>query len=693
MPFLRPHPCSTVTPDGTSNGRSHPSSSQGGAGGGGGTGNEEDLALWAATDVFTLLAAATRAAEGVAGRAGFLKKSKARAPADLSEIIASLPVETLGMGLSPGPELPSGGARAEKNEDGEAGGATGRGAGGSGCGGKGNAGGQRSLLSAPSALVFVHTFLGWAAREKRRGPAVLVAEGWDGGIGVWLGLLHSVRVLATALETSRGGREGGAREGSESEWAEGAATEDGGCCSSAEAIALAVFELRAVVGTPSAALDVLDPSAAKGTLLSSTSGASPSTPGAGGAEPESRPRVANGTVPSTPPSPRRPPPGTMITGFLKRMSDRWKAALDWDLPGSGPARRASPRLERERHRGGRGRDSIAESLKAEAEDLFFALRSELLRAERLVLSILVVDPDATLSRRTWAVQAKVASTRRWGVGVFDGVAQRPPPLSVNVAATTSTSPRSCGSGVAGRYTSPGVIAGEEPEAGSGPALAETKGSCGARGALSWGVRAPTGGKGDGGGGTPLREIPSRQRCDQGPKHRGKGGDRGGSTQQGSAAVTGVSLCGNRVEDEGGGLGKLCQLTAEEMREGLENGLSVKLTQVYLYVLSWYALSYCVRQPLYAWRVGRLRGLNRQMSARQTSQTLVFLGNRGWPRILLLKLCAMLQCLLRATVGLGAGRWQLEQSKQCCKNDFRLQKQGGRHSGAPRSSTAVSKTLA
>lgn len=39
-----------------------------------------------------------------------------------------------------------------------------------------------------------------------------------------------------------------------------------------------------------------------------------------------------------------------------------------------------------------------------------------------------------------------------------------------------------------------------------------------------------------------------------------------------------------MEDEGSGLGKLCQLTAEEMREGLENGLSVKLTQVYLYFL-------------------------------------------------------------------------------------------------------------
>lgn len=631
MPFLRPHPCSTTAPDGTSNGRSHPSSSQDCAGGGGRAGNEEDLALWAAADVFTLLAAATRAAEGVAGPAGFLKKSKARAPADLSDIIASLPGETLGLGLSRGPELPSGGAEAQKSEEVEAGGATGKGAGGSGCRGKGDAGGQRSLLSASSALVFVNFFLGWAAREKRQGPAGLVAEGWDGGIGVWLGILHSVRVLATALETSRGGREGGAREESESVWAEGAAAEDGDCCSSTEAIALAVFELRAVVGTPSAALDVLDPSAAKDTLHSSTSGASPLTPVTGGAVPESHAKVANGAVPSTASSPQRPPPGTMITGFLKRMSDRWKAALDWGLPGSGPPRRASPRLERRRHRGCRGGDSIADSLRAEATDLFFALQGELLHTERLVLSILVVGPDATLGRKTWAMQAKLSSTRRWGVGVLNGVAQRSSPLSVSLAATTPTSPYSSDGGTDERYTSPSVVAGEEPEAGSGPALAETNGSRSARGALSRRVRALTGCKGGGGGGgAPLRETPSRQRCGQGLKEGGKGGDRsGGSAQQGLAAAVGVSLCGNSVEDEGDGLGMLCQLTAEEMREGLESGLTVKLTQVYLYNSTWYALLNCIRQPLCAWRVGRrLRSPKRQMSARQTHQMLVIFGKQG-----------------------------------------------------------------
>ncbi|CAM9274925.1 unnamed protein product [Laminaria digitata] len=584
MPFLRPHPCSTTTPDGTSNGRYHPSSSQGGAGGGDGAGNEEDLALWATADVFTLLAAATRAAEGVAGSAGFLKKSKTRPPADLSEIIASLPGETLGLGVSRGPELPSGGAGAEEDEEGEAGGATGRGAGGSGCGGKGDAGGQHSLLSESSALVFVNIFLGWAAREKRQGPAGLVAEGWDGGIGVWLGLMHSVRVLATALETGQGGREGGTRERSESVWAERAAAEDGGCRSSAEAIALAVFELRAVVGTPSAALDVLDPIAAKDTPISYTSGASSPTPGTGGAAPESHTRATNGTVPTTPPSSRRPPPGTMVTGFLKRMSDRWKAALDWGLPGSGPPRRASPRLERKRHRGSRGGDSVADSLRDEAEDLFFALRSELLRTERLVLSILLVGPDATLSGRTWAMQAKLASACRWGAGGLDGVAQPPSlPLSISASATASTSPHSYGSGVAQRYTCPGVVAGDEPEAGSGPALAETNGSGSARGALSRRVRASTESKdGGGGGGAALREAPARQQCGQGLKERGKGGDRsGGSTQQGLAAAARVSLCGNSVGDEDDGLGRLCQLAAEEMREGLENGLSVKLTQAYL----------------------------------------------------------------------------------------------------------------
>lgn len=585
MPFLRPRPCSTTAPDGNDNRRSHPSSSpgsgsRGGDGGGGRVGIEEDLALWATADVFTLLAAATRAAEGFAEPAGSLKKAKARAPANLSEIIASLPGETLGLGLSWGLELTSGGAGAENDEEREAGGGTGKGAGGSGCGGKGDGGGQRSLLSASSALLFVNAFLGWAAREKCQSPAGLIAEGWDAGIGVWLGLMHSVRVLATALELSRIGLEGGTREGSESVRAEGEAAEGSGCCSSAESIALAVFELRALVGTPSAALDVLEPSAAKDTPLSSAECASSPTPYGRDVVPESYTRAENGTALTTPPSSRRPPPGTMVTGFLKRMSERWKVALDWGLPGSGPPRRSSPRLERKIHRGRRSGDSVADSLRAEAEDLFFALRGELLRTERLVLTALLVSPDASLGRRTWAMQAKLASTHRWGVSVLDGVAQLPPSLSINAAATASTNLHSCGSGAAERYTYPGMVAGEEPEAGSGPALVDTNGSRSARRALSRRVRAPTGGKGGGGGSAPLRETSARQRCDQGLKQRGKGGDCSrGSTQQGLAAAAGVSLCGNSVEDEGDGLGRLCRLAGEEMREGLENGLSVKLTQV------------------------------------------------------------------------------------------------------------------
>lgn len=581
MPFLRPRPCSTAAPDGTGNRRSHPSNSLGGGGdsGGGRAGIEEDLVLWAAADVFTLLAAATRTAEGSMGTAGFLKNAKARAPADLSEIIALLPGETLGWGLSGGPEVTSGGAGTENAEEREAGGGPGKGAGGSGCGGKGDAEGQRSLLSASSALVFVKSFLGWAAREKRQSPAGLIAEGWDAGIGVWLGLMHSVRVLATTLELSRVGREGGAREGSEKNvWAEGEATEESGCCSSAESIALAVFELRAVVGTPSAAVDVLEPSAAEDTPLSSTEYASSPTPSVGAADPESYTRAENGTVPTTPPSSRRPPPGTMVTGFLKRMSERWKAVLDWGLPGSRPPRRASPRLDRKRHRGGRSGDRVADSLRAEAEDLFCALRSELLRTERLVLSALLVCPDVALGRRTWAMQAKLASMRRWEMGVLDEVAQ-PPPLSINAAATASTNPHSYGSGAAARYTYPGMVAGEEPEAGSGPPLLDTNGCRSPRGDLCRRVRAPTRGKG-GGSGAPLPDTSARRRCDQGLKKRGKGGDCWReSTQQGLAVAAEVSLCGNSVEDVGDGLGRLCRLVGEEMREGLENGLSVKLTQV------------------------------------------------------------------------------------------------------------------
>lgn len=487
--------------------------------------------LWAVADAFTLLAAATRAADGIAGPAGgFSKQSNARTPESLSEIIVSLPAETLV--LSRGPELNSmataGGADAE--DDDEGGEAAGRRSGKSrGRGGREGGGGdpmvQCSLLSPASALVFVKEFLGWAASETSRSPAALVAEGWDGGIGVWLGLIHSVQTLARALRNARGEGVDRHREGTGGASSKGKVAADDD--PPAEAIALAIFQLRTAVGTPSAALDVLDPSAAaaaakapvfhdeRSTNVSSSSLAdSGSAAGndASGARADDRSDVRRAS--------RRPQPGTMITGFLKRMSERWKAALPWGLPSAAPLRRASPRLGRRsggrREGGGFGGGDAPGSLKAEAEDLFFALRGGLLRAERLVLSILLVGPTATLASRAWTMRAALASARRRlgeeNAEVIELGEVRPTPFP----AVETAAPRGCTNE-------------EPPESGSGPARA---------------ARKDTGSK-------------------EGP------------------VAGAVAVREDDEEGDWGGLGSLCRLAATEMREGLEDGLSVKLSQAYL----------------------------------------------------------------------------------------------------------------
>lgn len=420
--------------------------------------------------------------------------------------------------------------------------------------------GQCGLLSPASALVFVKDFLEWAASETGKSPAALVAEGWDGGIGMWLGLIHSVQTMARALRDTRGESVGGHRHregtGGGVSSKRTATTDDG---PSAESIALVIFQLRTAVGTPSAALDVLDPSAAAvKTPLSrdehSTSASSSSLAGGGSSVGGNN---ASGTHVADPLSDarrvtRRPQPGTMITGFLKRMSERWKAALPWGLPSAPPPRRTSPRLERRSGRRGGGcfgGENAPESLKAEAEDLFFALRRELLRTERLVLSILLVGPRATLAGRAWTMRAALASARRrLGRGTVDAVGLgelRPPPVTT----VEPAAPRVCNNDPTGP-PHPLPTSEEPPESGSGPARASQKAN--------------------GSNESPVILAPQSS--------GDKGMERG--ERDGFAGVV-VAREGGEEEGDWNGLGSLCRLAATEMREGLEDGLSVKLSQAYL----------------------------------------------------------------------------------------------------------------
>ncbi|CAM9888917.1 unnamed protein product [Ectocarpus sp. 4 AP-2014] len=526
---------------------------------------EAPLVLWAVADVFTLLAAATRVADGIAAPLGGLSKQpQARAPEGLSEIITSLPAETLG--LSRGSELNATAVGVEEGDDsdgggamGERGGATSRRRGG---GGGEDATGQSSLLSATSAIVFVREFLGWAEKEKGKSPAALVAEGWDGGIGVWLGLVHSVQTLSRALKTTRGNC---SRDGAGGVSVGGAATQNND--PSAEAIALAVFQLRAVVGKPSAALSVVDPSAeaSKTTVSSDERSAGATTPSVGHG-------TARGTHETDSPimhqASRRPPPGKMITGFLTKMSMKWKTALPWGLPSAAPPRRTSRRLERRSHRrgcgdGGCGEHAVAGGVKAEAEDLFFALQAELLRSERLVLSILLVGPNASLAQRGWTMRAALASAcpRQLAENV-EGWRSPPPGTSAASSAATKCAP-----------DRPHAFSRREepPESGSGPA----RGAASSNGRV---VRATVRKSATLAGG--------RSGSDTAATEEEFGGKLGWANKMVLGGRRGlVGAEGVREGGEGGdkwdGLGGLCRLAAAEMREGLETGLSAKLSYAYL----------------------------------------------------------------------------------------------------------------
>ena len=434
--------------------------------------------------------------------------------------------------------------------------------------------GQCALLSPASALVFVRKFLEWAASEGGKSPAALVAQGWDGGIGVWLGLIHCVQTLARALRNATGESAGRHRDGTGGISPKGKVTADGG--PSAEAIAQVIFQLRTTVGTPSAALDVLDPSAAGiDPPLShddQSTGASPSSCADGGSVARNKADGAQDDPPGVRRVSRRPQPGTMITGFLKRMSERWKAALPWGLPSAAPPRRASPRLERRSGRrggGGFGGENATKSLKTEAEDLFFALRGELLHAERLVLSILLVGPSATLASRAWTMRAALASAlRRSGGEAVDlvGLGELRPPHATAVEAAAPCVRTNDPTG----QPHPLPTGEEPPESGSGPARTAPRGNRSNARPVVLKAAAGTGG-GSGCVAAAGEEELARQPSGDEGVGRGKG--------DGFAGVVAVREEGE--EGDWDGLGSLCRLVAAEMREGLEDGLSVKLSQAYL----------------------------------------------------------------------------------------------------------------
>ena len=569
-PFLRPTPRYATTQGIAANGQK--ASNEGGSGRiAPRNGTDGTLVLWAVADVFTVLAAAARAAEGFAGTGGFGSAGgqppKGRSAETLSEIVVSLPAEILGLSRRSDFDASATGATAKDDDELED---------GAGGGAADAVQVQCPLLSASSALVLVKEFLLWAAAE-RGSPAKAVAEGWDAGVGVWLGLTHSVRALAAALEVAR--VRGGGMEDTE------VGREDDECFASvrgeeahdgspsSEAIALAVFELRAIVGTPSAALCVLDP-----TSMKTNSG-------------ESATRTDLSAPATARPSSRRPPPGSMVTGFLKRMSERWKTHLDWGIPGAAPPRRTSARLGRGdsrdiRHNQGylaycRG-DNAAQNLTAESEDSFFALRYELLRAERLALSTLLFGPGADPATRRWATRTALLSAQRKSFhkeGEGDG-AVPPRGCSSPTPASAERLRGERGAPAEGQKHSGGAES--EPEAGSGPALVGRNSKRGkvrrSRRHASMGAETRDS-AGKTGSAAPRRDSKEGKSCLGTGTSNGGHGLRGGKKVPGSfGQATG---CESMEKDEWEAVGRLCRLVALEMREGLENGLTVKLTQVYM----------------------------------------------------------------------------------------------------------------
>ncbi|CAM9299898.1 unnamed protein product, partial [Sphacelaria rigidula] len=370
-----------------------------------------------------------------------------------------------------------------------------------------------------------------------------------------------------------------------------------------ESVAHVIFELRRVVGSPGAAAFDFDGSTNAATQLSSASTGGPWTPKSwatvhGSGEAVEPAHGATGDDLGNPGSglSPRPPPGAMVTGFLKHMSQRWKAHLDWGVADLVAPRRASPRLERSRGRRrcvfydesedgigqrggcGIGGADIPQGLRDETIDLFGGLRGELLRAERLAVLALLRGPVSTRTSRLWVVRAALAASRTVSALATD-----------SDLAFAAHSGRQIGEGrpyTAGAAVSnDGGSGGEEPETGSGSARIAVAAAAGdnasANAIIKW----------------PLRSRGRRSAADgrragqcQGSEGyvSGSGNDGGNPSDSHGGVVEGDGDCcrtgeGREREEEelGEGLGMLCRHTALELREALENGLSVKLTQAYL----------------------------------------------------------------------------------------------------------------
>lgn len=599
------------------------------------------LIFWAAADTFTLLAAAARVTEGLGGASGGMKQSKFRPHEGLSAVIASLTGQTQGLSHR--------GSSFSNFEDGEEGGDGARGLGERGVGaaggdrgGRGGAHGSEApcpLFSTYSAFVFVKEFLDWvacvrervgegcSAREEVRTAVESIGEGWDGGVGVWLGLTHSVRTLAQVLESATKNSSQTAAQ-AEMSWhggggggddipVEGQATR----CEypSCESAALAIFELRRVVGSPSAAARVHGgsaamPSAAGVPWMPKSWSTAPS-----GARDEPTQNGSSKFDQSDPFYSLRPPPGAMVTGFLKRMSERWKVHLDWGLPGLTPPTRASPRLEHSnrRRRGfyddsedgaaGRVGGYLPEGLREEAGDLFYTLRGELLRAERLALSVLLHGSSSTHTSKLWVVRAALATSAfrttddarksaQGGLGRQNSTVTGSLPARFEKCLDDRSGGKAPLADDSGGRPG-GGRGGEEPEAGSGPARravtvnvspnvtvnvrwplrSRVQGSVTKDGRCAGRRRSTVAEEG------MLKTLEGRrresvERCGGISSSDGGGGL---ATARGGAQDS----CGSRRDKEGEeeevgeGLGTLCRYAALELREGLENGLSVKLTQV------------------------------------------------------------------------------------------------------------------
>ncbi|CAM9212662.1 unnamed protein product [Choristocarpus tenellus] len=488
----------------------------------------------AVTDAFSLLGVAARAAQGISNSTGTPKAGRVQ-DRGLSSVIRTLPGEILGL-TQPRNEdnIPS-------NKDGTI---------------KPEL--HHQLLSTKSALTYAQMFLD--LHEQMQADRVGVKPGeewptwsWDEGLGVWLGLVHCVSTLRLWLEAKAGGGCG---------TSDAPADEETDKETVVTVVGL-ILRLRAAVCNPIAACRLLSRRNSFPSYNSDSLGIGEINQeiDLGGDR-----YAATPSEDKCPVEPPLPTSASMVAGFLGRMSERWRAHVsDWGLPGLAPPRRSSPRLGRNHSnssngsrcggRSSRSRDRhVPEELQEEAEDLYFALWEELMRTEVVATTILL---NGTQCQRAWflrtapiLIKARVPENAFVAADCEDssgtsGDNHRKLPRRKRV------SPLLVSAGTRLGYVSPDNSGGHLTEPSSGASLEAHKGLCNASAntlTLTPPSHAQT-------AGNSLPDLPSR-----------------------------ISVKG---ESEGYVfciLGELCRYVALELREGLEQGLSVKLVQAYLDLL-------------------------------------------------------------------------------------------------------------